>query len=910
MNEAFIIGISLAYLFLLFAIAYWMDRRSRSGKSITNNPYVYGLSLAIYCTAWTFYGSVGKAASSGLEFLPIYLGPTIMACLWWFVLRKMIYISKSQRIASIADFISARYGKSTFLGILVTLIATFCIVPYISIQLKAVALSYDLLKYSGTQAWSAEEILKIPFYKDTAWYITIILALFTILFGTRKLDPNERHDGLVAAVVFESVFKLIAFLAIGIFVTFGIFKGFADIFEQAAAKPEIMDAIFIAQDTSSGWNWFWLVLISMLASLLLPRQFHIAVVENYKVDHIRTASWIFPLYLFLINLFVLPIAVGGILKFGSNFNAEMFVLSLPLLENKEALALFVAIGGFSASTSMVIVAITALGIMISNNLVLPFLLNSSTIKGKTELDISGRLLAIRRLSVIVVLVLAYGYFRFVSAKYTIVSIGLISFAGVAQFAPALLGGMYWKKATKAGAVASLLVGFSIWFFCLPLPTLAEVGLLSENFIQDGLFGISWLNAYHLFGADGMSSIAHGTFWSLLLNVLTYVGVSIYTRQSALEITQADLFVDIYKYRTGSRDYEVIRRKAKVKEIRKLLSRILGAQKTEQLLDQYARQRQIDWAKVAVADEDLVSFAETNLAGAVGAASAKTILNSIVKVDPISLEEMFTILEQTQEIVKYSKQLEEKSTALQITTNQLQAANEQLKALDALKADFISTITHELRTPITSIKALAKILKDNPSLAQQQQDEYLGIVVDESERITRLVNQVLDAEKMKRTNMEEKMKILDFSSLLKVTYASLIPLMEKNNIRHQLVLPKEVIEVKGMSDQLQQAIVNLLSNAIKFCDSTQGTIRVELKKQAQKAILSIQDNGIGIAKKDQAFIFDKFAQVTDNELGKPKGTGLGLAITKEIVELHQGEIYLKSDKNNGANFTIVLPVFAQ
>ncbi|MEM8526524.1 MAG: histidine kinase dimerization/phospho-acceptor domain-containing protein [Bacteroidota bacterium] len=830
MSEASIIFISIGYLCLLFAIAYWMDRRSRKGKSITNNPYIYGLSLAIYCTAWTFYGSVGKAASSGLDFLPIYLGPTIMACLWWFVLRKMIYISKSQRIASIADFISARYGKSTFLGILVTIIAATCIIPYISIQLKAVAVSYDLLKHSGNIAWSADDALLVPFYQDTAWYITIILAVFTILFGTRKLDPNERHDGLVAAVVFESIFKLVAFLAIGIFVTFGVFDGFGDIFRQAAEKAAIAETIFIDQTDMDGWNWFWLILISMLASLLLPRQFHIAVVENYKVDHIKQASWIFPLYLLIINIFVLPIAIGGMLKFGDSTNADMFVLSLPLLENKEVLALFVAIGGFSASTSMVIVAITALGIMISNNFVLPFLLNSSTIKGSAEIDISGRLLGIRRLSVVVVLVIAYGYFRFVSAKYSLVSIGLISFAGVAQFAPVLIGGMYWKRATKNGAIAALIVGFLVWAFCLPLPTLAEVGLLPQRFVEEGLFGISWLNSYHLFGTNNMSSVAHGVFWSLLFNSITYVVVSLYTSSNPLEITQADLFVDIYKYKEGSSDYEVIRRKANVNEIRSLLNRILGVKRTTNLLNQYAKQHQIDWNKVEVANEDLIRFAETNLAGAIGSASAKTILNSVVKVDPISLEEMFKILEQTQEIIQYNKQLEEKSTELQATTQQLQQANEQLKALDELKADFISTITHELRTPITSIKSLANILQDNPELENQQQYSYLGIIVNESERIARLVNQVLDLERMRRIDWQQEMQEVDLSELVQNTYLSLSTLMDNKQIKHSCLLASHSIKVLGVEDKLKQALVNLISNAIKFCDPEQGIIKIELQQR--------------------------------------------------------------------------------
>lgn len=907
MSFALISAISIGYMGLLFLIAYWTERQSAVGKSLVNNPYVYSLSLAVYCTAWTFYGSVGKAANSGIDFLPVYLGPTIAAVLWWFVLRKMILISKSQRITSIADFISSRYGKSNFLGILATVIAVFGVIPYISIQLKAIAVSYDILTHDGEQAWSVDSFLAVPFYLDTAWYIAIALAIFTILFGTRNLDPNERHEGLVAAVAFESLFKLVAFLAIGIFVTFGMFSGFDNLFSSALDYPEIAKTLFLDDSPINGWYWFWLIVLSMSAILFLPRQFHIAVVENTNPDFVKTAAWFFPLYLLLINIFVLPIAVGGTLMLGSHANADMFVLSLPMKEGQNMLALFVALGGFSAATSMVIISVTALGIMISNHIVLPFLLQSETIQKTTSSNISDKLLGIRRVSIVVVLILAYGYFKFVGSKYTLVSIGLISFAGVAQFAPAILGGLFWKRATKKGAIAGLLTGFIVWIFCLPLPTLSEVGLISKNLINDGLWGIELLKPYSLFGLEGLDHISHGAFWSLLLNTGAYSLVSLFTNPSPLEITQADLFVDIYKYRDGVSDYEVIRRRAKFSDIQNLMNRFLGEKKTKTLLKNYEIKTRTNLLETKIANEDLIRLAETHLTGAIGAASAKIMLHSVVKADPISLEEMFKILEQTKEIIQYSKELEQKSNELEATTSQLKEANAQLKELDLLKADFITTVTHELRTPITSIKSLAKILSDNKNLPIEQQAQYLNIIVSESERIARLINQVLDLKELQTLKGKWSFAKIDFTALVQEAYLSMEQVMKEQKIHHVCCIPDEAIMVIGVKDKLMQAVLNLISNGIKFCHPTKGKVEIILEKIEAEIVLRIKDNGMGISKQERSLIFEKFTQLTNRQLGKPKGTGLGLPITKEIIDRHKGKIEIENRKNNGATFIIRLPI---
>ena len=905
MNTAIVIIISVAYMVLLFYVAWFAEKRESKGRSIVNNPYIYALSLAVYCTAWTFYGSVGRAATTGAGFLPVYLGPTILAPLFVLLLRKIILISKSLRITSIADFISSRYGKSTALGVFATIIAVFSNIPYISIQLKAVATSFEILTQQNPLAGTMSG--EVPLLYDSSLYIAFVLAVFAILFGTRHLDPNERHEGLVAAIAFESILKLVAFLAVGFFVTYGIFDGFGDIFSKGKQVPEIAAILSMEQTAADPWDWFWITLLSMFAVLMLPRQFHIAVVENTNPNFTAQASWVFPFYLLIINIFVLPIAIGGLLEFsGSNVDPDTFVLDLPLVYGKKMLALLVAIGGFSAATGMVIVSTIALSIMISNNLVLPMLLRSRTITDPYVKDLSRRLLGIRRVSIIVVLFLAYGFFKSVGSSYALVSIGLISFAGVAQLVPAILGALYWKRGTKAGAMAGLITGFFIWFFCLPLPTMIDAGMLPQSINEEGLFGWSLLKPYAFLGLNGMTPLAHGAFWSLLLNTFAYVFVSLKTTPGTLEIAQADLFVDIYKYRQQTGEYGVRRREARMHDILTLMNRFLGTERAGVLLKNYEQNTGINPSGQAIAKADLVNYVETHLTGALGAASAKVIINSVVKEDPISLEEMFKILEQTQEAIRYSRAIEEKSVQLEQTTRQLKQANEQLKELDSLKENFITTVTHELRTPLTSIKALAKILQENTNLPPAQQSEFLGIIVSESERITRLINEVLDLSKI--TSKEDRwiFEKLDFAGIITSACHGLRPLMAEKNIQFLLQLPKNEIFVNGSRDRLTQVVINLVSNAIKFCPPEHGRIEVHLQEDTGQAVLRVSDNGIGISAKDQSFIFQKFVQLSDSRLGKPQGSGLGLSISKEIIERHEGRIEVNSELGQGAVFIVKLP----
>ena len=898
---------SLAYIGLLFAIAYFSDKRADAGRSIISNPYIYALSLAVYCTAWTFYGSVGRAASGGINFLPVYLGPTLMALLWWFVLRKMIRISKVNHITSIADFVASRYGKSTTLGGLVTIIAVVGIIPYISLQLKGIATSFTVLSNYPAIIMPAEAGVQ-PLFTDSAFVTALLLAIFAILFGTRHLDATEHHEGLVAAIAFESVVKLVAFLAVGVFVTFGVYNGFGDVFSKAAQNPDLQ-GLFTMRDTYG--NWAWLIFLSMMAILLLPRQFQMTVVENVNENHINKAIWLFPLYLLAINIFVLPIAFGGLLHFpNGTVNPDTFVLTVPMAEGQELLALLVFIGGLSAATGMVIVATVALTTMVSNDLVMPVLLRWQPLRLAERSDLGGLLLGIRRGAILLILLLSYGYFRLTDQSQALVSIGLISFAAVAQFAPAIFGGMYWKGGSKAGALVGLTAGFIVWGYTLPLPALVDSGFLPENFIESGLYGIEWLKPYQLFGLQGLDPISHAMVWSMLINVSSYILVSLLVTQSVTEQSQATLFVDVFKHTSSSDRARFWRGSASVAALRSLLGRFLGFERADTVFNEYARQRGLNWANNPNADAELVDFAEKRLAGAIGAASARAMVASVVKEEPLTTAEVMNILDETQQAIAYSRQLEEKSAELEAATTELREANDQLKELDMLKDDFMSTVTHELRTPLTSIRAFSEILRDNPDLEINKRTQFSGIILKESERLTRLINNVLDLSKIESGKMEWMLADIDLKEVVEESLVAMGQLFEEKHIRLETDLPNSVPIVTADRDRIMQVMLNLLSNAIKFCNSENGWVLVSLYTETDTLRVNVSDNGLGIKPEDVDIVFEKFRQVGNTLTDKPQGTGLGLPICYHIITYFGGNLWVESTPGKGATFSFTLPLEPQ
>ncbi len=897
---------AFGYLSLLFAVAYWGDKRADAGRSVVASPYVYALSIAVYCTAWTFYGSVGRAASGGVDFLPIYLGPTLVALLWWHVTRKILRISRSNRITSIADFVASRYGKSHLLGGLVTVIAVIVLMPYIALQLKAVSTSFQVISQypdivMPTKAGG------VAIYQDTALHVAVLMALFAILFGTRHIDATERHEGMVAAIAFESIVKLIAFLVIGAFVTFGVFGGFGDIFRRAAADPQLM-RLWTTVGSGGYSGWITLTLLSMAAILFLPRQFQVVIVENVDERHLDKAVWLFPLYLLVINIFVLPIAVAGLLYFPpGTVDSDTFVLTLPMAERYGALALFAFLGGLSAATGMVIVETIALSTMVCNDLVMPILLRVPWLRLTERVDLTGFLIAIRRSSIIMVLFLGYLYFHLIGGSYALVSIGLLSFAAVAQFAPAIIGGIYWRGANHAGALSGLSGGFVVWLYTLLAPSFARSGWMPMSLIDEGPWGVALLKPYALFGLAGFDPLAHALFWSMVVNIGLYVGISLVTRQTPTERIQATRFVEVFQQPDAGDRLRLWRGTATVDDLHELVVRFIGRQRADQAFADYAQRHNIRLDPGGLADAGLVNFTERLLAGAIGAASARVMVASAVKGANVSIDQVMQILDEASQVIEYSRQLETKSAELEKVSADLRAMNLRLTELDRLKDEFLTTVTHELRTPLTSIRSFSEILHDNPDLAGEQRRVFLSIVIKESERLTRLINQVLDLAKIEAGRFDWQIVPLDMTSVISDAIAATSRLFKDRAVTLDADLPDGLPPVKADRDQIMQVVINLLSNAVKFSPQGTGRVAVRLESGDRGLTLSVSDNGPGVAPENQRLIFEKFRQVGDTLTAKPPGTGLGLAICRRIVEHLGGKIWVESAAGRGSTFRFVIPL---
>jgi PAS domain S-box-containing protein len=625
----------LAYLSLLFLVAYYAERREKIGRSIVSNPYVYSLSLAVYCTSWTFYGSVGNAATSGLSFLTIYLGPTLMASLWWIILQKIIRIAKENRITTISDFIGSRYGNSIFLSALVAVVAVVGITPYLGLQIKAIMNTFMIL--SGETKGSAAA---------AGLFITLILGLFAIIFGARRLDSSERHEGLIFAVAFESIIKLFAFLLVGIFVTYGLFHGFADIFGRIK-DSKYGGLLFLGGGTSVSYNeWASLLFLSMMAIMFLPRQFHVAVVENSDISHVSKAMWLFPLYLFLINIFVMPVAFGGLLLGGSQSQADTFVLSIPLTQGKSVLALIVFIGGFSAATGMVIVESLALSTMVMNNLVMPAIFRFNEMKGFPVI-----ILNLKRVIILGCVFLGYFFAVSIGEFYTLVDIGLKSFEAVTIFAPSIILGLYWKKGNRNGAAAGIVAGFVIWFYSLLVPALVKAGVVDSTGIFGYLMNSRLLNPVALFGVEGLDKWTHSLFWGLSFNLLLYVGLSLFSAQKDEEERQALLFVESYSPRILP-----VKSNYGIRQVEDVLGQFVGRREAKEIVDNFIARNGIMRDPLSQNDFILLrAEAERVLSGALGSAIATIIFEDKLTLTEEERGELSSSVKQMTDTLRFSRQ---------------------------------------------------------------------------------------------------------------------------------------------------------------------------------------------------------------------------------------------------------------
>ena len=893
MNSIGLFLILVVYVSILFYIAHWSEKRSHS--KWTNNAYIYSFSLAVYCTAWTYYGSIGMAASSGLSYLTIYLGPIIIIPTWMIVLKRIIRISRVNKISSIADFISLRYGNSRFLGALVTLICIFGIVPYIALQLKSISDTFHIV----TKTEATDNI-----FTDTTTYVCLALALFASYYGTKYVDASEKRRGIVTAVAMESILKLVFFLIIGIYVTYFVFDGFDDIYQKAAVLKDF-DKKNTIGDLTNGINWFFLCILSMFAIFLLPRQFHTAIVENNKETHIRTAIWLFPLYLLLFNIFVFPIAWGGNILFkGQNLNSDTYSLLIPQFFNNNVLTVLVFLGGFSAAISMIVISCISLSTMLSNNLLIPYGFIGSLENSSQEKN-NNRIVRSRKLGIFFLIILAYAIYRIFILDYSLVSIGLVSFVVIGQLAPSFFGALFWKRGSKNGAVMGIIIGFLVCLYTLLIPYAIGITKSTSLFIQEGLWGITLLKPFQLFRLDYLDPIPHAFFWSLLLNTLSYLAISVSFKGNYRERNYAEMFVDIDKYITNHENAFVWKGTAYIKDIQKVLQRFLGEERTKRALTIFNLKYNVD-KNITTADARFIKFAENLLTGHIGTASAKILISSVIKEDKISLPEVLRILEESKENLIINKKLTDTSNELKKISEQLKNANLELIDKDIQKDEFLDTVTHELRTPITAIRAASEILHDDDEIPEELRKQFLQNIISESDRLNRLIDKILDLEKFETGKQKIYLSKNDISKTIKNTLDSLQQLIKNKKITVEF---KEAsYEIKAFYDEerIIQVINNLLSNAIKFSSNTNGKIVISIHENKQVIEVKIHNNGKGIKKEDLEVIFDKFYQSRNQNVKKPVGSGLGLAICKKIIEHHKGKIWAEDNVVDGATFTFTLP----
>lgn len=956
-------------MLILFAVAYYAEKREKEGRSIVNNPYIYSLSLAVYCTSWTFYGSVGKAATSGLSFLTVYIGPTLMAVLWLIILKKIVTIAKANRITTISDFIGARYGKSLFLAAIVTIIAVIGITPYIGLQIKAIISTFMLI--SGEQTGGFEVGL----------FITFLLAAFAIIFGARKLVSPERQSGLVFVVAFESIIKLVAIISVGLFVTFGLFEGFGDILDRI--KGSEFEHLF---SLGVGYTeWVALNYLCMMAIIFLPRQFHMAVVENYNVKHISKAVWLFPLYLFLINIFVLPIAYGGLLLGGSREEADYFVLTLPLNQGEKYLSLFVFIGGFSAATAMVIVESLALSTMVMNSIVMPAL-----VKFQKFPKFPAVILNIKRLIILVVVFLGYLAAITVGDLYALVDIGLKSFVAVSIFAPCFLLGLYWKRGTKMGAIAGLIAGFIIWFYTLIVPAFIEAGIINKASFIAQLTRSEFLNIRSLFGITGLEKWTHAIFWSLLFNVVFFIGVSVFTRQTKEEEIQSYIFVESY----DRARQPGLAGSYSINDIEDILAQYLGLTEAKKAINDFLFAKNKKREEISSVELlELRHEAEKVLSGAIGTSMASIIFENRLVLTEQDRGELSDSLKHITESLRLSRQElsdanRELSYLKEFSENILESTPIGVATIDAtLKVKYWNR-SMELITNIRKSDALnSDILHLMPwlsghSLIQHEQKEIIlhsptrqtfrvniSPFKDPSGGMVIIFEDISESIKLERERKNilsmfaHDMKnpiIIAQGFLSRLLSYKAGPLTESQ--KEYLELQKEEMQKLQMliGDFLEFSrfeakeckpipvpldIIGLFQQQIEIIkiEAEKKNLRVFLRyddnipktinadpNMISRVITNLLDNAVKYTNQWGTILIrlldrdkDILVQISDTGIGIPEdhipyifdafyrvsreagGSGLGLAISKTIIEAHGGKIWVESTPGVGSTFYFTL-----
>ena len=878
MSSPLLFILVILYLGLLFFIAFWAEKKK--SNFWVNNPYIYALSLAVYCSAWTYYGSIGVAADQGLEYLAIYIGPVIIIPAWIYINSKIIRISRVNKISSIADFISLRYGNSRFLGALVAIVCILAVIPYIGLQIKAISESYHLITIT--------EISDNIFF-DSATYVVLIIALFSGYYGTRYVDASEKRLGIISAVAFESFLKLIFFIIFGFFMVYGIFNGFEDLYEKASKLPDFQQKNTF-NGLEGGFNWFLMCMLSMTAIFLLPRQFHTTIIENRTEKHLKTAIWLFPLYLLLINFFVFPIAWGGKVLFaGQNVNPEFFSILIPQKFGNTIMAAMVFFGGLSACISMIIISSISLSVMLSNNIIIPYgLLNN--FKTETENTNSKTIVNIRRISIFSLIILGFIFYKFLIIDSSLFSVGLISFVLIAQLAPSFFGAIFWRRGNFYGAITGIVVGVLICYFNLILPNYFDTTYQNSTL-------------FNFFKIPYLSPVANVFFWSLIINSSLFIIISSTVIGHYRERNFAEIYVDIDDYIQNHENAYIWKGKANISDIRKILTRFLGEKKTKQALNIFNLKYNISDENDS-ADSRFIKFSENLLSGRIGTASAKILIEGVTKEDKITLPEVLKILEESKENISMNKQLTEHSQQLRKLSEELQNANETLIIKDQQKDDFLDSVAHELRTPITAIRATSELLLDDEEMPLEIKKDFIGNIISESDRLAEIINDILYLDKLEAGTTPLNLQHKSITEIYHKALKPLQQLFDQKHLHHSEVnlLKNEYFYYDEM--KMIQLFQNILGNALKFTNE-QGMVQTKFQEKDGNLKISMFNTGKNIPDEDLEFIFEKFYQSKNQNIRKPLGSGLGLAICKKIITAHGGTITAKN-KEIGVTFEIFLP----
>ncbi|WBU53319.1 ATP-binding protein [Paracoccus sp. SCSIO 75233] len=860
---------ALLYVGFLFAVAWAADRAAARGRTgWTDSPIIFTLSLSVYCTAWTFYGAVGYASRSGLEFATIYLGPTLVLAGSWWGLRRLVQVARMHRVTSVADLISARYGKSNTLAALITLIALIAATPYLALQLQSISLSFA--------AFGSGDVLPGPL----DMWVTLGLAGFAILFGTRNLAADERHHGVVMAIAVEAVVKLLAFIALGVWVVWGLADGPVDVLARIAARAAAPDA--------AGWmlrpdRWTALIMVSAAAVLTLPRMFQVLVIEPADEKPLASAAWAFPTYLMVMSLFVLPIAVIGRELLPPDISPDLYVLHLPLSQGRDSLALLVFLGGLSSATSMVIISAIALATMISNHWLVPFLLRlrRRETDDMAQADLRGPLIASRRIAILVVIGLGAAY-RSSGGGQALATMGTVAFVGVAQLLPAMLGGLVWRGATRIGAYAGIVAGAAVWLVLVFLPSLGVLPTAS-------------------FGS--VDPLAAAIFISLGLNITLFTCVSLLTLPDPEERLQGLSFVHVVSPETaalshGPRGNSAARAEA----LLALARRVWGGEEALRLFRAEA-ERQGKSGFLPDVSTGFLSRLERRLASAVGSATAHAMLAQFAGQRPTTMAELMAVAGEAQRAKAQARQLKDDTDELSRTARRLREANDRLTTLSKQKDAFLGQISHELRTPMTSVRAFSELLK-LPDISDEERARFAGIIHDEATRLTRLLDDLLDLSVLESGRGTLSPSVTNLHDLISRAIEASSATGNARDLTIDRDIPSEHLMVITDADRLLQVLINLIGNARKYCVAERPILTIRVRRMPSVTRIDVMDNGEGIPADKQDLVFEKFSRL--NDPARAGGAGLGLAISREVMTALGGSItYLPGQ--DGAAFRLELPL---